>query len=177
MRSLQVAVLLLGFGGVGLVPSAGCGGKDCSTTDCDYTHITVSFVDTSGDASEATTVTYMLTAAYNDDGTVMSDSQLSDAGIDLTEVHDAVCASRDTDTNTCATWVLASGFATYAISAELDDSDGTFEDSTTLTVDLTVPTSSPHESCCGLVNSDAETMTLDSSGSGDTGDTGGDTGA
>lgn len=159
MKFAPAAALLFGFGVV-LVPPSGCGTGECEGLVCDYTHITLLFVDAEDEPADATRVTYTRNP-YNDEGELLTAEELEEAGIDITEVHEATCTARDESTGECPTWVITDGFGVYTITAVLEDDDGVVEATETLDVDLTVPTSGKDKACCGLVHAEEQTVTLD----------------
>ena len=127
-----------------LALSAGCN-KDknaCVRVVCDFTRVAVSIVDA--------------------DGEPMTEDELDEAGVDITEKRDAACVLDDNDD--CSTWNAAAGFGDYTISGFLnDDETGEQLDTDLISVPLPYPDGQPDD-CCGYTNSVSATMTLDKDG-------------
>ncbi len=154
-----------------------CKGDDkCAEVDCDYTHVTVEIVDDEDEASLATRVTFTL-HPYKDNGVLMTEDELDDAGIDVEEVRQASCVSADEDE--CARWIAAAGFGVYTFTAVLADEEEGTQIKTQCQLDLPPPTDPEDKACCGLVATDETEMTLDEDDldaiGEDTADTGGGT--
>lgn len=147
----------MGLGGALAFVACGKDDNKCRTVSCGYTFARVDIIDEDGDEASATKVTYTLTP-YNDDGTLMDEDQLHDAGVDPDESHDATCGSDDEDD--CSVWIAAAGFGVYTFSAEVDDDDGNLEATGEETVNVPPPDASEESVCCGLINDDREDLTV-----------------
>ena len=143
--------------------SAGCNKDEnsCVRVVCDFTRVAVSIVDADGEVGNATTVSFTV-HPYNTDGQPMTEDELDEAGVDITEKRDAACVL-DNDDN-CSLWNAAAGFGDYTISGFLnDDETGEQLDTDLISVPLPYPDGQPDD-CCGYTNSVSATMTLDKDG-------------
>lgn len=133
----------------------------CVRVVCDFTRVVVSVVDADGEEGTATTVTYTI-HPYNTDGEPMTEDELDEAGVDITEKHDAACVAADD--GSCPTWNAAAGFGDYTISGILNDEDsGAQLDTDQVSISLPYP-DGPPDDCCGFTSSVATSLTLDEEG-------------
>lgn len=169
MGSTTIGLTGLALLGIAL-GAAGCDKSkdDCVRVVCDFTHVSVNVVDNDGDASDATSVSFTI-HPYNEDGDLMSEDELDDAGIDITEEHQASCV--EASDGTCPTWNAAAGFGEYTISGVLkDDETGDILDTDQLVDAVQLPyPDGPPDDCCGYTNAVETSIKLDKDGDEDTG--------
>lgn len=151
---------------------AGCDSdKDaCLRVVCDFTRVAVSVVDADGDEGTASEV-YFTIHPYSEGSTKMTEDELDEAEVDITEKHDAACV--EAEDGSCPAWNAAAGFGEYTISGILNDEDsGDQLDTDQIVVSLPYP-DGPPDDCCGYTDSTTGTLTLDEEGESETSDSGG----